>query len=248
MLLALSLWYSKQSAKLTPNSSYANYPDNQLQRSYSETQSVPSAASPKKVSRTELKTVANAPIRREATKRNVEIVDLPNNVENNKAKTTNPSKTDDFQAGLEEIKTGEFLSDIAVSIKVGAIAPNMGIVGDLSFLPFEFFDNAEFRTRVSLGFVQEKSIGSALVGYVNEVAEFKTSVPTLSFYVGGGINQPFTTGGKLGYNLLAGLEQTMNVFGSTRQSAFLETGVNTYSANGIDTTSFNIMAGYKFEF
>ncbi|MSR88738.1 MAG: hypothetical protein EXS67_03680 [Candidatus Margulisbacteria bacterium] len=155
-------------------------------------------------------------------------------------------KSGEFEAGLGSNKINETASDVQLGIRAGAIAPNIGIVLDLTAFPIHAYDH-NFVTRFSLGAVKNTSDWMAVL-YVNELVVFETSDPELSFYAGAGLNLPLTNG-SLGFNFLVGLDHDVKLFGLRNESLFLETGLNTYAIDGESACTYlNLVGGYKFSF
>lgn len=155
-------------------------------------------------------------------------------------------KSGEFEAGLGSNKISETPSEMQLGIRVGAIAPNSGVILDLTAFPIRAYDH-NFVTRFSLGEVKNTSDWIAIL-YVNELVVFETSDPELSYYAGAGLSLPLSNG-TLGFNFIVGLDHDVKLFGLRNESLFVETGINTYAVDGESaSTHLNLLGGYKFSF
>lgn len=155
-------------------------------------------------------------------------------------------KSGEFEAGLGSNKIDHTSLDMQIGVRIGAIAPNSGVILDLTAFPIRAYDH-NFVTRFSLGTVKNTSDWMAVL-YVNELVVFETSDPELSYYAGAGLNLPLSNG-TLGFNFIVGLDHDVKLFGLRNESLFVETGINTYAVDGESaSTHLNLLGGYKFSF
>lgn len=156
-------------------------------------------------------------------------------------------KSGEFEAGLGSNKIDEPSLDMQIGVRVGAIAPNLGLIFDLTAFPFRVSDR-NLVTRFSLGAVQNDTNWTAVL-YVNELIVLGTDNPNLSYYAGAGLNLPLNDNGGIGYNILMGIDHKMSLFGLKDESMFVETGLNTYATTRESaSTHLNLLGGYKFTF
>jgi hypothetical protein len=151
----------------------------------------------------------------------------------------------------EELPTKpvEVLHGLIVGLRGGLVAPNFGFAIDASVLPIRILAGGVLSTRFSLGFVQDPAESNAPVWYASEIAQFASPWPDVKLYAGAGANLPFVAQASPGYNVVLGAAQkTAVLFRDNSEALFLETGQNSYVANGLNSATITLMIGYRGRF
>ncbi len=170
------------------------------------------------------------------------------------AKSDN-DESGNFQAGASEIQlepdppknSSQPLPPIEYGIHLGVLSSNFSVFGDIFILPIKLTNDVTASTRISLGIVQKNNENIATMA-INEIAYFNTPLPELKVYTEGGINIPFASDSKAGFEIALGLEQTVDFLKNVSGKLYIEAGLGSLSVHNSTDTGLTCSGGFKFSF